>query len=55
MSGDSSTILEPTTCVGCRFWAGTCLKGKIGRVANSEGCEQFMARTRLKGGKAPNG
>jgi len=53
----SDAILEPTICGDCRFWAGICLKGKgkVGRVAGSEGCEQFMARTRLKGGKAPNG
>jgi hypothetical protein len=47
---------ESPVCGACTSWAGVCLKGgKVGRVAGSEGCEQFMARTRLKGGKAPNG
>jgi len=57
MSQDLAENKTKPVCGACTSWAGVCLLkgGKVGRVADSEGCEQFMPRTRLKGGKAPNG
>ena len=46
----SDAILEPVICASCRFWAGICLKGKINRLANSEKCEMFEPRRKLKEG-----
>jgi hypothetical protein len=32
------------TCVMCKFWAGHCRKGHIGRLACSDACESFQKR-----------
>jgi hypothetical protein len=35
---------KEATCVMCKQWAGTCLKGRLGRVASSPSCERFENR-----------
>jgi len=32
------------TCGVCKSWVGRCLKGKIGKIACTEGCELFSER-----------
>jgi hypothetical protein len=50
VSQDLAENKTKPVCGACTNWAGVCLlKGKVGRVADTEGCEQFMARTRSTG------
>jgi hypothetical protein len=38
---------QSRTCGECESWSGSCSRGRVGRVAASEGCEDFLPRKRI--------
>lgn len=34
----------PKRCFACGCWIGRCTKGKIGKIASTEACEEFHPR-----------
>jgi hypothetical protein len=35
---------KPVFCVDCALWVGRCLKGRLGRIAWSEICQEFSPK-----------
>jgi hypothetical protein len=37
-------MIEPNSCVLCKFWLGACKKGHVNKIASSDKCDEFEPR-----------